>query len=242
MKYVRPFNPKSVAPGQGESLLAASEGAGCAIELRRGGADAQAKKSDEERFALVLDGEVELVGDGAPAKAGPGDLIFVPAGATAALRGGAEAVWIGVSAPPAAGSAQSAQPQVAKVDQTRFEGEGFAHQSLVDRSTGASSMRMNVLQVQPGSGSPDFHIHAFAQIYVIQGGEMTLDIGRQRLKAGASTLVVLPPGVVHRNFNGGSAVERHVSLLVPEPKAGEIFDYAVTIHENEAELLQQVPN
>jgi len=130
---------------------------------------------------------------------------------------------------------------VIRVDESRFEGMGFAYQSLADRSTGCRSLRLNLLQVQPGAGSPDFHIHAFAQLYVILDGEMTIDVGRARLRAPRHSIVCLPPGVVHRNFNASNAVERHISLLVPEPQQGEIFDYAVDIHEHEATMLAGIP-
>lgn len=242
MKYVRPFDRASLAPGKAQTLIAAGEDVGCAIELRRGGDQAAAQESRDERFALVLSGEVRLATAKETVSAVEGDLIFIPAGTSAAVSGGQDAFWIAVSAPVQAD--KTGAPGVAhviKIDPSRFEGAGFAYQSLIDRTAGAATMRMNVLQVQPGSGSPDYHIHAFAQLYVIQDGEMTIDIGRRRLTAGPDSLVILPQGVVHRNFNAGSAVERHVSLLVPEPAEGAIFDYAVTIHEQEAELLQQAP-
>lgn len=67
---------------------------------------------------------------------------------------------------------------------------------------------------------------------------MTIDVGKKRQVAGAHTLVFFPAGVVHRNFNASDMVERHITLLVPEPGEGEIFDYAVIIHEHEAKLLE----
>lgn len=52
---------------------------------------------------------------------------------------------------------------------------------------------------------------------------------------------MLPEGVVHRNFNAGEAVERHAALLVPEPPSDAIFDYAVTVHDREAEMMTGLP-
>jgi len=243
MRYVRPFHRDVLAPGGADWLLSPAEDVGCSIQLRRGGLDAVAQESRDERFALVLSGEVKLVTPEQETAATKGDLIFIPLGRTAVIAGGSEAFWIEVAAPvPAETEAAEGEARVTKVDQSRFEGQGFAYQSLVDRSVGATTMRINVLQVQPGSGSPDYHIHVFAQIYVIQEGEMTIDVGRRRFKAGQDTIVVLPAGVVHRNFTAAAATERHMSLLVPEPRAGEIFDFAVTIHDKEAELIGQVPH
>ncbi len=240
MRYVRPFDPQSLAAGESSSwLVAPDEEAGCSIRLRRGGAAASTPTSvSAERFALVLSGEALLETAATRERAPTGSMIFIPAGQAAAIAGDAETCWVEIEA---AADAGSMQPCVIHVDPSRFEGGGFAYQSLADRSIGAQSMRINTLQVQHGSGSPDYHIHAFAQLYVVQEGEMTLDIGRARHTARRNSLVFLPAGVVHRNFNASGRIERHVSLLVPEPKEGEIFDYAVDIHGKEAELLTTLP-
>lgn len=239
MRYVRPFDPQSVYAGESSAwLVAPEEQVGCAIRLRRGGAAASTTSAPVERFALILAGEAALQTQSNRERAPTGSMIFIPAGRTAGVSGNADAYWIEIEA---AADAGSTEPRVIHVDPSRFEGGGFAYQSLADRSVGAHSMRLNILHVQPGSGSPDFHIHAFAQLYVILEGEMTLDIGRARLRAGRNSIVYLPPGVVHRNFNASARLERHVSLLVPEPAEGEIFDYAVDIHGKEAELIKAIP-
>lgn len=241
MKYVRTFDRSALPPGSRQLVVAQEEDLGCAIALIRGTASAAASAADAETFALVLSGEVSLAGEGMNELAQPGDLIFLPAGSTATLSGDDNAVWVHVSAPMPEGGRSGRSASVIKVDQSRFEGAGFAYQSMIDRDIGSATMRINVLQVEPGSGSPDFHIHAFAQIYVIQHGEMTLDIGKSRVTAPADSIVILPAGVVHRNFNASNGMERHISLLVPEPLPDEIFDYAVTIHAEEAELLKALP-
>ncbi|MES5482408.1 cupin domain-containing protein [Bradyrhizobium sp. INPA03-11B] len=197
-----------------------------------------------ERFALLLAGTARLAGEAIHNEVCAGEFVFIPAGVVASLVGEPNAVWVEIEAPLASTAPTTAidgGARVVTVDDRRFEGHGFAYQTVMDRAQGAHSMRINLLEVQPGAGSPDYHIHTFAQIYLILEGEMTLEIGGRRTKAGAHTLVFLPPGVVHRNFNASRVVERHVSFLVPEPNAGEIFDYAVTIHDKEAELLRELP-
>ena len=245
MRYVRPFDISSLEKAHsGDWLLAPSEGTGVSVRLCRGGGEAVATGSEGvERYALVIEGEARLVASKQSYRARRGELIFIPVGIPAAITGDGDTVWAEIEA-PVTGDVQAAKGREARVipvDQSKFEGQGFAYQSLIDRAEGAQALRMNVLQVQPGAGSPDYHIHAFAQIYLIQEGEMTIDVGRKRLVAGPNSLVVLPPGVVHRNFNSSGAIERHVSLLVPEPREGEIFDFAVTIHDKEAELLRAIP-
>lgn len=239
MRYVRPFDLQGISAGEASSwLIAPEEEAGCSIRLRRGGGQVTPASVSAERFALVLSGEALLENAAGRHPAPTGSVVFIPAQQAGCIAGDANACWIEVEAKAEPGVETS---QVIKVDPSRFEGEGFAYQSLADRSTGARSMRLNVLQVQPGSGSPDFHIHAFAQLYVILEGEMTIDIGRTRLRAGKNSIVWLPPGVVHRNFNASGRIERHVSLLVPEPAEGAVFDFAVAIAEKEAELLKAIP-
>jgi mannose-6-phosphate isomerase-like protein (cupin superfamily) len=242
MRHIRPFDPAAIKPGATLPLIDESEDLGCTISLRRGGSSQGVSTSLQERLALILEGEATLTLDGESKPAVAGDLIFIPAGASGAFSGGSDAVWIETHAPLDQGkSSTTDSADVIKIDHSKFEGDGFAYQSMIDRNSGSGTMRINVLQVQPGAGSPDFHIHAFAQIYVIQEGEMTVDIGRKRVSAKANSLVILPQGLVHRNFNASASIERHISLLVPEPAADAVFDYAVTIHEEEAELLTSIP-
>ncbi|MEH3098935.1 cupin domain-containing protein [Sphingomonas adhaesiva] len=242
MRYIRPFD-RSVAGPPVETLVAAEEGVGCTMRLRRGAGSVDGADAGNDRFVLPLIGEATLRGAGGETVARASELIVIPAGAPADVRVAGETLWLEVIAPlPDGARAQADHPaQVVAIDPSKWTEGGFAYQSLTDRSRGSQALRMNILQVQPGSGSPDWHIHAFAQMYVILEGEMTIDIGRARVTASAGTLVIFPPGVVHRNFNASGAVERHVTFLVPEPAADDIFDYAVTIHEHEAALLTSIP-
>ncbi|WP_066561068.1 cupin domain-containing protein [Croceicoccus bisphenolivorans] len=240
MRYIRPFDRSAVGP-DGTWLIKPEEDLGCAIRLRRG-PGAFADKADSELFALILSGDATLSTGDAGNEAAAGDMVFVPSGERASLSGTDDLYWLEIVAPLTEGRQSAGQSRVLPLDQSKFEGDGFAYYGIIDRTGGSASMRINVLQVAPGSGSPDYHIHNFAQIYVIQEGEMTVDIGHHRQVAGPDTLVILPTGVVHRNFNGSGAVERHVSLLVPEPAVNDIFDYAVTIHPEEAELLTAIPD
>ena len=242
MRIVRSFDPTAIAPGSaGSWLVGPEENEGVAIRLRRGGGTQEIAPNPAcERFALVIEGSVTLLEADASKVAQPGELIFIPASANSTLIADATAIWAEIEA-PVAKPASDASAKVIPVDKSRFEGTGFAYQSLIDRTVGCQAMRMNVLQVESGAGSPDWHIHAFTQIYLIQEGELTLDVGKHRHIAPANSIVVLPAGVVHRNFNASAGMERHVSLLVPEPLESEIFDFAVTIHEVEADLLTAIP-
>ncbi len=244
MHYVRPFQIDGPAGAGPEWLMTPEEDAECAIRICRAGRDdGVLRPSTKEQFLFVLAGEVTLDAADQNGPAGAGEVIFVPPGAAAEVSGGSGAVWLAIEAPLPAGVAPPALPvpSVIKLDRSKFEGGGFAWQVMTDRAQGAQSLRSNVVQVQPGSGSPDYHIHAFAQVYLIQAGTMTIDIGHKRYVANANTLVYLPAGVVHRNFNSSPEMEQHMSLLMPEPAKDEIFDFAVTIHDHEAKMLTSVP-
>ena len=245
MRYVRPFRIEEPSDAQLEWLIAPEEAAECTIRIARQKRDAGPRApSPDERFLFVLTGYVGITDAEIDTKAGPAELIFIPPGAKVMLTGEHNAVWLEIEATLPAGVADppKCQPSVVKLDQTKFEGEGFTWQVMADRRQGAQSLRLNVVKVKQGSGSPDFHIHAFGQVYVIQKGTMTIDIGRARYHATANTLVYLPPGVVHRNFNASNDLEQHMSLLLPEPQHGQVFDYAITIHEHEAKMLMQLPS
>lgn len=50
---------------------------------------------------------------------------------------------------------------------------------------------------------------------------MELDIGFAHYTVAPHTLVVLPAGMPHRNWNGSSEVEYHINVRVPQPHAPE---------------------
>jgi mannose-6-phosphate isomerase-like protein (cupin superfamily) len=244
MLYVRPFQIDGPAGPGPEWLIAPSEAAECSIRVCRVARDGgRVAPAATERFLFVIKGCAELMSAEGDSSAESGEVIFIPPGTSAEVEGEAGTVWLDIEAvlPTGVTAPVTGVPRVVKLDRAEFEGEGFAWQVMLDRNQGAHSLRLNVVKVQPGSGSPDFHIHAFGQFYVIQEGTMTIDVGRARYKANANTVVYLPAGVVHRNFNGTGEIEQHMSLLIPEPAKGEIFDYAVTIHDHEAKMLTQVP-
>lgn len=250
MQHLIPLSPLSVTAGRpGPSLLGA--GADCQLRLVRGGAGGPGS-APFDRFCFVLAGAPVLRGQDAAQALKVDALVFAPARSVLDLAGEADSLWLEILVTPDAGAAgristtalhdASAPPvRVVEADRANFEGSGFAHQALIDRASGSRGVKINLLEVQPGSGSPDFHIHRFDQIYLVLEGEMRVDIGKTRMTAGPMTLVYLPAGVVHRNFNAGPGVERHISLLVPEPAEGAIFDYAVEILDREAELMTQIP-
>ncbi len=77
---------------------------------------------------------------------------------------------------------------------------------------------------RPGTCGPPTHVHKFQQVYFETEGETTVEYGLITYKLPKYSLVVIQPGVVHTNRNETTAVERHVTLLMPQLTNGEPAD------------------
>jgi len=115
-----------------------------------------------------------------------------------------------------------------------FQGGKFLFQFLAGRATGSEHAAVHVAEVQPGGEGPSFHIHPFDQFYFVMEGTLDVEVGMKHFQAHAPSFVLLPAGVVHRNWNAGPGVEKHITILVPEPAKGEPFDYPVDIQREKA--------
>jgi mannose-6-phosphate isomerase-like protein (cupin superfamily) len=109
---------------------------------------------------------------------------------------------------------------------------GFSTARLLQRSDGSEEMSLYLGRVEPGAAGPSTHVHNFDQFYYVLEGELTVELATQRFVAGPDDLVILPAGVPHRQWNEGSAPERHLTLLVPEPLPGEPWDIGVDLALN----------
>lgn len=71
--------------------------------------------------------------------------------------------------------------------------------------------------VPVGKEGPGLHKHTVDQFYYILEGELTVQIGNQTYQVTKDTLVFLPAGVPHRNWNSGNVDEVHLEILAPMP-------------------------
>ena len=112
-----------------------------------------------------------------------------------------------------------------KVDFARLAATGErVTQPLLDWDSGATSCRVTCTKTPAGDGSPSgLHTHLVDQMFYILTGTMNLEIAGQPYTAGPDTLVVLPAGVPHRNWNGGTEPTVHLALVSPLPAADEVF-------------------
>ena len=98
---------------------------------------------------------------------------------------------------------------------------------FAERNMG-SNEQMRIDSTLPGQGGPKIHVHKFEQVYFEIEGATTLSYGLNTYPLPKYSVAVIPPGVVHTNNNKTSASERHMTLLLPEPKdRSEPFDIEV---------------
>jgi mannose-6-phosphate isomerase-like protein (cupin superfamily) len=120
---------------------------------------------------------------------------------------------------------------VRRLDESRFDPEKFSQVVLADRSSGLSTVSLGVFRVPAGAQGPELHMHRFEQIYYMISGTMELELGFERYTVGPHTLVTIPAGMPHRNWNASSTdPEYHLNLRVPEPATGDnAWDVPVTL-------------
>ncbi|KAG9256515.1 RmlC-like cupin domain-containing protein [Emericellopsis atlantica] len=109
---------------------------------------------------------------------------------------------------------------------------GFRLLPLADPSTGSAHAAVLYAEVAPNGGGPGTHVHEFDQYYFVLEGELTIEVVLQKHIITPNTLVVLPAGVPHRQYNKGKAVEKHITIDTPPPEPGRYWDYGVVLAPN----------
>lgn len=106
---------------------------------------------------------------------------------------------------------------------------GFRLSELADPGSGSLNAVANYAEVDPGKSGPGMHIHEFDQYYAVLEGEMTVELALQKHVVGPDTLVRIPAGVPHRQYNAGNGTERHLVLIAPTPTPGKPWDEGVEL-------------
>ena len=109
---------------------------------------------------------------------------------------------------------------------------GFRLQPLADPASGSLHAVVNYAELDAGSAGPGMHIHRFDQFYLVLQGELTVEVALQKHTVGPNTLVVLPAGVPHRQYNSGNDAEHHLVVLSPAPIRGVPWDDGVDFVAN----------
>jgi mannose-6-phosphate isomerase-like protein (cupin superfamily) len=249
VEYVRTVDVGAFAPDRFDwQVLADTEScvAICASSPPGSGGPAHHIHRSDQLY-YVLEGELTVQLGDEEHTAGPDTVVFIPAGLPHhnINRGAEPEVHLDlIVAPPgrgeplatpydeaAHGGTAHGTPYLQPVDPQGFaeagELAGFALQPLASRRTGSEDIRMYAAQIQPGGRGPSWHIHDVDQMYFILGGCLTVEVAHKRYEAGPGSLVLLPAGVPHRNWNAGDEPERHLAMLVPEPPQGQPLDLGV---------------
>lgn len=87
-----------------------------------------------------------------------------------------------------------------------------------------SPIQLRLDSAPEGSGNTRQHIHIFEQVYFGTEGDMSITYGLENLTLRKGDIAIIQPGVLHANAST-SPVERHITLLLPEPPpGGQPFD------------------
>lgn len=63
----------------------------------------------------------------------------------------------------------------------------------------------------PGHG-PGLHRHPYAEVFVVQAGELTFTVDGEEIVATAGRIVVVPAGTPHKFLNTGQGAARHIDI------------------------------
>jgi len=95
---------------------------------------------------------------------------------------------------------------------------GLNGQAWTDGTRG-SPIQVRLDSALQGNGNTTTHVHLFEQVYFGTEGDMSLTYGLESLTVKKGDIAIVPPGVVHANAST-TAVERHITLLLPQPPPG----------------------
>jgi mannose-6-phosphate isomerase-like protein (cupin superfamily) len=107
---------------------------------------------------------------------------------------------------------------VIQVDLSTFP-EGFHSRRLATSATGIDSCMVHYSRVPPGHHGPKLHTHSVDQIYFVVSGSMCVQLGTEVFTLTPGSLVLIPAGTPHCNWNDGTDDEHHLEILAPAPPA-----------------------
>ena len=76
---------------------------------------------------------------------------------------------------------------------------------------GGADVSFFISETPPGKG-PSLHTHPYAEVFVVQEGELTFTVGGDTIEASGGQIVVAPAGAPHKFTNTGTGRARHVDI------------------------------
>lgn len=81
--------------------------------------------------------------------------------------------------------------------------------------------------IQQGGCGPGLHYHRSDQLYFLIEGNMNVQLGGEQHHVRSGSLVFIPAGLAHRNWNDGPGAENHFELIAPTPMPGTSLAFMV---------------
>jgi mannose-6-phosphate isomerase-like protein (cupin superfamily) len=114
---------------------------------------------------------------------------------------------------------------VIPVDFAKFP-QGFHSELLASPKSGVDSCYVICSRVEPGASGPKLHTHPADQFYYVMSGTMRVQLGTEEFSVGPDTLVFIPEGTPHCNWNPGDETEIHLEVIAPAPPLESIVSPA----------------
>ena len=87
--------------------------------------------------------------------------------------------------------------------ETAYRFEGYLY--------GGADVSFFLSDTPPGRG-PSLHTHPYAEVFVVQEGELTFTVGDATVEATGGQIVVAPAGAPHKFVNSGAGLARHIDV------------------------------
>jgi quercetin dioxygenase-like cupin family protein len=106
--------------------------------------------------------------------------------------------------------AAQAGPAPRVVEKGELPHSGTAHR-LEGYMHGDPDVSFFLIDAPPGDG-PGLHTHPYAEVFVIQEGEVNFTVCGAVIEARAGQILVVPAGTPHKYVNSGTGRARHVDI------------------------------
>lgn len=104
----------------------------------------------------------------------------------------------------------------------------YRAQVLSDHQTG---LFLGIFLEEGGCG-PELHYHESDQIYFLTRGSVKIRLGEEIHDVAKRSLIFIPAGLPHSNWNSGAETEVHLEMLFPSPHRFRQLAYMVDKPEN----------
>ena len=96
------------------------------------------------------------------------------------------------------------------IDRDELPHAGTAHEFEGYRY-GDANVSFFLTDGRPGTG-PALHKHPYAEVFVIQEGDVTFTVGDEIIEVTSGQILVGPAGVPHKFVNSGTGRDRHIDI------------------------------